>query len=131
MGTDRSADATYCSEQLTAAATHYQGFLSQYQPLLTNNNQVPRSADNGTPRMVGAGDWTAGFPGGSLWLLFEATGDMAWRTAAEQFTDFLYAQRLTTSHHDVGFMINTTYGAGYRLTQNAAYRDVVITAADS
>lgn len=82
-------------------------------------------------RLVSTGDWTSGFPAGSFWLLFEHTGDSSWRSTAESWTDALYGQRLRTSDHDIGFIIYNTYGAGYRLTKNEAYRDVVITAATS
>src|SRR5262245_14205995 len=122
-----AADAAYCAAQLAAAATQYQNFRTTY----TNPMQIPRSVANNQVRLVAPSDWTSGFIAGNYWLLFERTGDAAWRTAAETWTAALMGQRTRRDTHDVGFGINNTFGAGYRLTQNAAYRTVVLDAATS
>ncbi len=127
-GGPHAADAAFCAAQLTAAAAHYQRFREAY-PTAT---QIPRSVTTaGAVRQVAVSDWTSGFPAGSYWLLYEATGDAAWRTAAEARTAALQGQATRTDTHDVGFVINNTFGAGYRLTQNTAYRAVMTTAAQS
>jgi hypothetical protein len=82
-------------------------------------------------RLVGASDWTSGFPAGTFWLLFEHTQDAAYRSAAESFTQALEGQRLRTGDHDIGFIINNTFGAGHRLTGNTAYVAVITRAAQS
>jgi unsaturated chondroitin disaccharide hydrolase len=126
-GATPSADMVFCAEQLASAAAHYTRFRQTY----TNPMQIPRSASNGTPRLVATSDWTSGFPAGSFWLLYEHTREAAWRTAAETWTAALTGQRTRTDTHDVGFVINNSFGAGYRLTQNAAYRTVLLDAAAS
>jgi rhamnogalacturonyl hydrolase YesR len=122
-----SEDVTFCKAQLTRAASHYQGFLAAY----TNPWEIPRSAHDGTPQFVEPGDWTSGFPAGSFWLLYEATGESAWRDAAIRWTAALEDQRMRTDTHDVGFIINNTFGAGHRLTGDPAYAGVVREAAES
>jgi unsaturated chondroitin disaccharide hydrolase len=122
-----AADAAFCAAELDKAAEHFVNFRATY----TTPNNVPRSAKNGSVRRVGPSDWTSGFPAGSFWLLYEHTGDMAWRTAAETFTQALSGERQNTGTHDVGFVINNTFGAGYRLTGNMAYAGVVTDAAAS
>jgi unsaturated chondroitin disaccharide hydrolase len=122
-----AADAAFCASKLDEAAEHFANFRATY----TTANNVPRSAKNGTVRRVGPSDWTSGFPAGSFWLLYEHTGDAAWRAAAETFTQALSGERLNTGTHDVGFVINNTFGAGHRLTGNLAYVDVVEDAAAS
>jgi len=126
-GGPHAADAAFCREELSRAAEHYEGFLSAYP----DPTKIPRSARAGTPRIVGAGDWTSGFPAGTLWLLYEHTQAADLRTAAEAWTQALEGQRLRTSDHDVGFIINNTFGSGYRLTQNPAYVAVITRAAQS
>jgi hypothetical protein len=127
-GGTHAADAAFCAAQLAAASTHYQRFRQAY-PTAT---EIPRSVTaGGVVRQVAVSDWTSGFPAGSYWLLYEATGDAAWRTAAEARTAALQGQATRTDTHDVGFVINNSYGAGYRLTQNTAYRTVMATAAQS
>jgi len=109
------------------AATDFARFRTTY----TSPTSIPRSAKSGTARMVNTSDWTSGFPAGSFWLLYERTKDQAWRTAAESWTAALMSQATRTDTHDVGFIINNSFGNGYRLTQNTAYRTVINTAAGS
>ena len=125
--TSHAADAAYCAQQITQAASDFTRFRTTY----TNPMSIPRSAKGGTARMVNASDWTSGFPAGSFWLLYERTKDQAWRTAAESWTAALTSQQTRTDTHDVGFIINCSFGNGYRLTQTASYKTVITTAAGS
>jgi rhamnogalacturonyl hydrolase YesR len=125
--TSHAADAAYCAQQLTQAASDFTRFRTTY----TSATSIPRSAKSGSVRTVNTSDWTSGFPAGSFWLLYERTKDQAWRTAAETFTAALMSQQTRTDTHDVGFIINCSFGNGYRLTQNAAYKTVITTAAGS
>lgn len=122
------ADAAFCTAALDAAVEHYRGFVTAY----SNPREIPRSfsALSG-PRLVRTDDWTSGFPAGCLWLLYAHTEDPLWRSAAETWTAALESQSLRTDTHDVGFVIENTFGAGLRLTGNAAYGGVVIRAAES
>jgi len=123
-----AADAAFCVGALDSAATDYKGFVAAYPP---DAAKVPRSAKGNVASLVAVGDWTSGFDAGSMWLLYEHTKDEAYRTAAEAWTNLFYAQRLRTDDHDIGFIIMSTYGNGYRLTKNAAYVDVIKTAGQS
>ena len=77
-------------------------------------------------------DWCSGFWPGILWYLFEDTKDTKWRTAAEQYTAELAPLVSTRGFdHDLGFMIYNSYGNGYRLTGNAAYKKIILAAAVS
>jgi unsaturated chondroitin disaccharide hydrolase len=78
-----------------------------------------------------ASGWTSGFLPGILWAAYESTGEAAWWTRAETWTAGLEGRKNDTTTHDVGFQIFSSFGRGYRLTGDAAYRDVVITAAGS
>ena len=126
-GGAHAADAAFCAQQITQAASDFTRFRTTY----TNAGSPPRSAKNGTVRSASGEDWTKGFPAGSYWLLYERTRDQAWRTAAETFTAALAPLAALRNTHDVGFLIYNSYGNGYRLTQNAAYRTVVLEAAAS
>src|SRR3954451_4737581 len=80
-----------------------------------------------------ASDWRSGFFAGALWLMYERTGDPAWKARGEARTTGLRSQQADTSSHDVGFKIFTSFGNAYRLTlpSNDAYRQVILTAAGS
>ena len=76
-------------------------------------------------------DWTSGFFPGSLWFLYEYTNDPKWLAAATNYTERLDRIKNFRGHHDVGFMLGCSYGQGWRLTKNAAYRDVLVQGARS
>ena len=76
-------------------------------------------------------DWVAGFFPGTLWYLYENSGDAAVKAAAEVMTARMAPEQYNTSNHDVGFMINCSYGNGYRLTGREDYRNVLIQTGNS
>ncbi|QZT38288.1 glycoside hydrolase family 88 protein [Halosquirtibacter xylanolyticus] len=75
--------------------------------------------------------WTSGFFPGSLWYLYELTGDEKWKQRAEKLTKTIESQQFTTSNHDVGFIIYCSFGNGYRLANIPEYKQVIINAAKS
>ena len=106
--------------------------LSNTVVQLGDTNLYPRSTlPNGTWDTRSAQDWTAGFFPGALWFVYEATGDPHFRTWAENWTAGLAAQQYVTETDDLGFMINNSFGAGYRLTGNPVYLPVLLHAAQS
>lgn len=70
-------------------------------------------------------DWTSGFFPGCLWLLYEATGETIWRQRAESWSAGVEPKKNDTGSHDVGFQIFCSFGNGFRLTGNPAYRTVI------
>lgn len=92
----------------------------------------PRSLNiDGSYRMAYKQDWTSGFFPGSLWYLFEYTKDNKWKNQAEKFTMALDSAQFVKWNHDVGFMIQNSFGQGYRLTGNKIYQQAVVDAAKS
>jgi hypothetical protein len=76
-------------------------------------------------------DWRSGFFPGSLWYLYELTGKEYWAQEAEKFTESIEKAKNITYHHDIGFIINCSFGNGLRLKNIDAYKEVIITAAKS
>ncbi|WP_232456808.1 glycoside hydrolase family protein [Pedobacter psychrophilus] len=107
----------------------------QYHKLLevsTDLTKYPRGdAKDGTLRFVGINDWTGGFWPGALWYMYEYTGEQKWRDEAEKWTNSLEENQFNTKHHDIGFMMYCSYGNGYRLTHNEAYKPILIQSAKS
>ena len=94
--------------------------------------RFPRSiCKNGDLGSVGPYDWTSGFFPGSLWYMFELTGDESWKLEAERTTEWLDPIQFYKGSHDVGFMLNCSYGNGLRLTNNEKYKQVLINGAES
>lgn len=78
------------------------------------------------------GGWTSGFWAGILWYVYEGTGNEKIRIEAEKFTTELKTiLNQPVKSHDLGFIFNSSYGNGYRLTQNEEYKKVMQVAADS
>lgn len=76
-------------------------------------------------------DWRSGFFPGTVWYLYELTGDSALVPYARKYTESIaYAQYLKW-HHDVGFMVGSSFGNGLRLTGDSAYADAMVEAAQS
>jgi unsaturated chondroitin disaccharide hydrolase len=92
---------------------------------------LPRTFEHGKLAMIPTRDWTSGFFPGSLWYLFEATGDAKWRAAAEKYTAFIEPEQHNTRTHDVGFILYCSFGNGLRLTGNPAYRPILLNGAKS
>ncbi|RYF61982.1 MAG: glucuronyl hydrolase, partial [Cytophagaceae bacterium] len=92
----------------------------------------PRTLDKtGALQLVPARDWTSGFFPGQLWYLYEYTGQRTWADQARLYTASLEREKLNTGTHDMGFKLYCSYGNGYRLTGDKAYRNVIIQGARS
>jgi unsaturated chondroitin disaccharide hydrolase len=104
-------------------------------------NSYPYSGgDSGTWKTTSPSDdaegWTTGFFPGQLWLLYQATGSTKWLDAAQAWTAPLapYASLTVPPRPDptdIGFMIGTSFGNGYRLTGDPAYKQVLNTTGKS
>lgn len=92
----------------------------------------PRNAkEDGTTSVVDLYDWTSGFFPGTLWYLYELTGDTIWRYNAEKWTHSLEPLKTYTENHDLGFMMYCSYGNAERLDPKAEYKDILIESARS
>jgi rhamnogalacturonyl hydrolase YesR len=96
---------------------------------LGNSNENPRTIRDGDLRTVRARDWTSGFYPGCLWYMFEHTGDEKFLEAAKHYTMNVEQMQFNDGTHDLGFMMYCSFGNGFRLTLNPAYKDVVIQSA--
>ncbi len=106
-----------------ALATRQYEFLLES---LKGQTNIPRTVVDGKLRLVDPKDWTSGFFPGSLWHLYEFTGKASWKTAAQDYTARLESIANYGGSHDVGFILNCSYGNGYRLTRDPHYREVLI-----
>ena len=98
-------------------------------PTTSEEQFSPRTIQNGQLRLVASRDWTSGFFPGVLWFLNEYTGNGEWKTQAESFTAKMEREKTNATTHDMGFKVYCSYGTGYRLTNNPAYREIIIQSA--
>ena len=77
-------------------------------------------------------EWCAGFWPGVLWYDYEYTQDKHIKEEAEKFTNSLgFLSKIPAFDHDLGFLVFCSYGNGYRLTKNPAYKQVILDTADT
>ena len=76
-------------------------------------------------------DWRSGFFPGSIWYLYELTGDKTLLPIARKYTEEVKDAKNITWNHDVGFMIYCSFGNGLRLTGDEEYKNVIVEAARS
>jgi len=84
---------------------------------------------DGTLDEVPSKDWCSGFYAGSLWEASELTGDTTLQQLAREFTLPLEKEKFNGATHDMGFKMMCSFGQGYRITGDSAYRDILIQSA--
>lgn len=89
----------------------------------------PRTLDSAKLKLVSSKDWTSGFFPGELWFFYEYTNHKEWKAEAEKFTSNIEREKTNDDSHDVGFKIYCSFGNGYRITNDAHYKEVIIEAA--
>ena len=93
---------------------------------------LPRSVDkNGGLETSDSYFWTSGFYPGTLWYLYEYTGDEQLKDMASRMSDRVEIQKYNKDNHDVGFMINCSFGNKYRLLGDTSCIDIITTTARS
>jgi hypothetical protein len=75
--------------------------------------------------------WCTGFYPGSLWLMYEYTGDESFRELALKYQTPLEPLRYHKDDHDVGFQIMCSYGNCLRLTGDQECIPIIIDGAHS
>lgn len=77
-------------------------------------------------------EWCSGFWPGILWYDYENTHDSTILHHAEKYTESLkFISECPAYDHDLGFLIYQSFGNGYRLTHNEAYKKVLLRTADT
>ena len=75
-------------------------------------------------------NWTMGFWPGILWYAYESSGEQSLLEAAKGYTAALrFISEQPAYDHDIGFIMYPSYGNGYRLTGDPAYKETVLATA--
>lgn len=105
--------------------------LLMAKSLENKKDSLPRSFVDGKLTTSNSNWWCSGFFPGVLWYLYENSPNSEILKYAEEYTKRVEREKYTTDNHDVGFMIFCSFGNGYRITKNLAYKEVIITASNS
>lgn len=84
-----------------------------------------------TLRLCDIYDWTSGFFPGSLWYAYELTGNKDLREQAIAYTQKMNPVRYYKDTHDLGFMMDCSYGNALRLSPNDTIKAVLVETADN
>ncbi|MDO9633720.1 MAG: glycoside hydrolase family 88 protein [Paludibacter sp.] len=117
-------------DETMALSTHQ--LMGLYKQMAEIPDRLPRTINaNGKLVTSNAAWWTSGFFPGSLWYLYEYTGNEDIRKAALTMTERIRKQQFAANDHDIGFIIFCSFGNALRLTGNEEFESVVINGAKS
>ena len=120
----------YCAEQTQRSLVELKGDSGIDYTMMPRN--VMADEHHWNCRKATKEEWCAGFWPGVLWYDYEYTQDKNILEEAEKFTASLeFLSRIPAYDHDLGFLVFCSYGNGYRLTKNPAYKQVILDTADS
>ena len=75
--------------------------------------------------------WCSGFYPGSLWYVYEYTGDEKYKDLALKYQAGLEPLRYRTDDHDIGFQLMCSYGNCLRITGDTSCVPVIVDGANS
>jgi unsaturated chondroitin disaccharide hydrolase len=89
-------------------------------PTYTENGRWVLNEDPWAPT------WSGGFLAGMLWILAARTGDAWWREQAEWYSRLLEPRKHDTGTHDIGFVLEPSWGRWYDLEPHGHAREVLV-----
>ena len=120
------------------SAAHYRAIDAAATPLMNSGDaakekkpfgerRVPHGWDakNGKPDMRSIYWWTSGHFPGSLWYLYQATGDEFFKERAIVWTESIAPNSKVSDNHDVGFIMYCSFGNARRLLRTDKYDDLL------
>lgn len=123
-------------EIFSACAAHYKAMDPAVTALMKNAKGQPM-VPHGYKRKEKMYDmreiewWTSGHFPGSLWYLYEATGDDFFKERASVWTENLKPISKYKGNHDIGFMMYCSFGNARRLLNTEKYDHLLVEAANT
>ena len=121
-------------EIFAKSAAHYKALDAAATPLMKNadgQTMVPQGYKRNKREldMRKIQWWTSGHYPGSLWYLYEATGDGFFKERATVWTENLKPISKFTGNHDIGFMMYCSFGNARRILKTEEYDHLLVEAA--
>ena len=121
-------------EIFAKSAAHYKALDAAATPLMKNADgkvMVPQGfkRDKKELDMRKIEWWTSGHYPGSLWYLYEATGDGFFKDRATVWTENLTPIASFKGNHDIGFMMYCSFGNARRILKTEKYDHLLVEAA--
>lgn len=93
-------------------------------------DSMAETFDKGKWVSVAANNWVSGFYPGTLLYIYEATGDKELYNEGIKRLKVMEPEQHIDSH-DIGFMMNDSYGIANQIAPNPEYQKVLVTSANS
>ena len=132
------------AEIFAKCADHYKALDAAATPLMAAKEDVGPGRDKSkalvphgfnrktrTLDMRNLNWWTTGHYPGSLWYLYEATGDGFFKDRATMWTEMLEPNKTDSSHHDTGFIMYCSFGNARRILKTDKYDEILVCTAKS
>ena len=113
-------------EIFAKSAEHYKALEAAAAPLMKDGNGNLRTPhgfkrDKRELDMRSILWWTAGHFPGSLWYLYEATGDVFFKDRGIVWTEILEPNKTADTNHDLGFITYCSFGNARRILKTERY----------
>ncbi|SEL25568.1 Glycosyl Hydrolase Family 88 [Aquimarina amphilecti] len=129
ISSDNKQEETIAEEDKIIQYSDRFSYLLDYS---VDSLAFPRSADdNGIIKKVLSKDWTSGFFPGTLWKIYQLTGDTKYKAKAKEWTTFIEKEKYNDRTHDMGFKVFCSFGNGYRMTNDESYRAIILESAET
>ena len=105
----------FAERQVRALVTTQPGLMPTY----TEGGRWVLDGDPWAP------SWAGGFLTGMMWIFAERTQDAWWREQAEKYCLLLEPRKNDTGTHDIGFVLDPSWGRWYELDASPRAREVL------
>lgn len=123
------------AELLETANTGLETAAQQYKYLKENlpADRLPRTYMAEADSFVASGSewWTSGFYPGTLFYLYEETGDTALFKEGLRVLELLKKEQYNTTTHDLGFMMFDSFGNAMEIEPKEEYKEILLNSARS
>lgn len=94
---------------------------------------IPRSINisTGVYKKVKSKDWTSGFFPGTLWQIYQLTGDVKYKEKAAVWNAFIEKEKNNGTTHDMGFKVYGSFGKGLAVENNEKYKKIIVKSAQT
>ncbi len=94
---------------------------------------IPRSMNlsTGVLKKVKSKDWTSGFFPGTLWQIYQLTGDEKYKAKAVVWNAFIEKEKYNGTTHDMGFKVYCSFGKGLAFQNNDKYKKIIVKSAQT
>ena len=124
----------FIKENVEFAAAQIDGAVERTEAYIAQTGKfgapIDLKADGTTITYGDHRAWQGGFFQGTLWYLYELTGDEKYAATAQRYTESISDVQYVTDNHDVGFICMSSFGQGMRL-KGLDYKDIIIQTSES